>query len=131
MFRSRRSRKTRKTRKQKSRRGGAPTPIRDLISVAAYNDMPTDFRPSSAYDLPSSLRDIFSLALMQNLRRDDPTYNPLENEELLDDSFKIERIRGAEVAELFTGTMTDLDDNKIRNFLVDLQPGDRLKLTIV
>jgi len=128
---TRKFRKSRKVRKQKSRRGGAPTPIRDPIPVAAYNDTPTEFIPSFAYNDTTNLREMFSSALMQNLRRDDPTYNPLENEELLDDPFKIERIRGAEVAELFTGTMTDLDDNKIRNFLVDLQVGDRLKLTIV
>ena len=114
----------------KKTRGGAPAPIRELISVSAYDDRPTNFRPSYAYDLPSSLRDVFSLALMQNLRRDDPTYNPLSDTEEFVDEFKIERIRGTEVEELFTGTMSDLDDTKIKNFLVNLHVGDRLKLTL-
>jgi hypothetical protein len=127
---TRKFRKSRKVRKQKTRRGGAPTPISDLISVAAYNDTPTDFRPSSAFISPSTLREIFSIALMNNMRRDDPSYNPTIAEEFVD-SFQLERIRGADVVALFTGTMTELDDNKIRNFLVDLQLGDRLKLTIV
>jgi len=44
---------------RKTKRGGAPTPIRDKISVAAYNDMPTEFKPSSAYESPSTLREFF------------------------------------------------------------------------
>ena len=115
---------------RKTKRGGAPTPIRDKISVSAYNDMPTEFIPSSAYESPSTLREIFSMALMNNLRSDDPSYNPLTNTEEFVDPFKLERIRGSSVVELFNGTMTDLDDTKIRNFLVNLQVGDRLKLTL-
>jgi len=67
---------------------------------------------------------------MNNLRSDDSSYNPLTNTEEFVDPFKLERIRGSSVVELFNGKMTDLDDTKIRNFLVNLQVGDHLKLTL-
>lgn len=125
----RKSRKMRKSRKIK--RGGSPTvPISEEIMYTVYNGAEKNFKPNFAYDDPSILREIFSSDLMQNLRGDDPTYDQLTNTDEFVDPFKIERTRGQETDEVYHGTMTDWDDQKIKDFLLKLQPGDRLNLTI-
>ena len=129
----RKSRKMRKTRKvRKSRRGGFPAPIgepiNELIQFRVYNNAPDSFNPN--VETPDSMRAIFSLALIENMRGDDPDYNPLYNTDELDQSFKIHRIRGEVEEEIFSGEMPEWDNNKINDFLLGLQPGDVVKLTI-
>lgn len=121
------SRKLRKSRK--TRRGGVPAqPINELIQFRAYDDPPDSFNPNFA--TPDSMRAIFSLALIENMRRDDPDYNPLYNTDELDQPFKIHRIRGEVEEEIFSDEMSQWDNNKINDFLLGLQPGDVVKLTI-
>lgn len=118
----------RKTRK--SRRGGAPTPISEPIQFSAYDDQRSNFNPNFAYETPSILREIFSSALIHNMRRDDPDYNPLQNTDELDLPVIIQRISGEVEEEIFRGEMPQWDDQKIRDFLVKLKPGDHVRLTI-
>ena len=119
----------RKTRVRKTKRGGAPVPISEPIQFRAYNDEAKFIHPND--ETPDSMRAKFSLALIGNMRYDDPTYDPESSPpEELDQPFKIHRIRGVVVDEIFVGTMTDWDNNKINDFLVGLQPGDHIRLTI-
>ena len=120
---------------RKTKRGGSPAPIiepaqpiNEPIQFSAYDDPPSNFNPK--VETPDSMRAIFSLALIENMRHDDPDYNPLYNTDELDQPFKIHRIRGEEVKEIFSGEMPQWDNNKINDFLLDLQPGDVVKLTI-
>ena len=125
----RKSRKMRKIRKTK--RGGSPAPpapISEPIQFRAYDDAAENFNPNN--ETPESMRAKFSLALISNLRHDDPTYDRESPQEELDLPFKILRKRGEVDDPIFVGTMTDWDNNKINDFLLGLQPGDNIILTI-
>ena len=132
----RKSRKMRKSRKL--RRGGAPAPIsevivdprvtREDITFTVSNGTPQIFKPNFAYTNPSMLRYIFSLALMQNINSEYDLYS--EDPLVLNDDIEIHRIRGAEDILVFDGKMTDWYDERVQNFLVEIQPGDRVNLVI-
>jgi hypothetical protein len=126
---SRKFRKSRKMRKsKKSRRGGAPAPINELIYFRTYEDAPDSFNPN--VERPHSMREIFSSALIEHMRRDDPNYTLELNTQELGLPVIIQRIRGAVEEEIFRGEIPQWDDQKIRDFLVQLQPGDQVKLII-
>lgn len=122
----RKSRKTRKTRKV--RRGGVPAPISERIYFNTYEDEPDFFNPN--VETPNSMKEIFSSALIEHLRRDDPDYTLESNRQQLDLPVIIQRIRGEEVVEIFRGEIPDWNNDTITNFLSELQPGDRIRLTI-
>lgn len=123
----RKSRKMRKTRKVRKSRGGSPAPINELIQFRVY-DKDDFFNPY--VETPNSMRKIFSSALIENMRLDDQDYNTVYNTDELDQPFKIHRKRGEAEEEIFSGEMQQWDDNKINDFLLGLQPGDVVKLTI-
>ncbi len=130
----RKSRKTRKVRK--SRRGGVPAPISEpisqpiseLIYFRTYEDAPDSFNPN--VETPHSMREIFSSALIEHLRHDDSNYTLELNTQELGLPVIIQRIRGEVEEEIFRGEMPQWDDQKIRDFLLQLQPGDQVKLII-
>lgn len=122
----RKSRKMRKTRKV--RRGGVPAPISELIHFRTYEDAPDFFNPN--VETPHSMREIFSSALIEHMRHDDPNYTLELNRQELGLPVIIQRIRGEVEEEIFRGEIPHWDDQKIRDFLVQLQVGDQVKLTI-
>ena len=128
----RKSRKMRKTRKVRSRRGGVPAPINEPISeriyFRTYQDEPDFFNPN--VERPDSIKEIFSSALIEHMRRDDPNYTFESNSQVLGLPVIIQRIRGEEVVEIFRGEIPHWNNDTITNFLSELQPGDRIRLTI-
>ena len=112
----RKSRKMRKTRK-----GGSPLPI----TFAAYDDPPTVFNPNLA--TPDNIREFFSSALINNMN---PNVNLHSPQEKLGLPVKINRIRGEENVEVGVDDIDEWDNDTITNFLLELKPGDHVRLTI-
>ena len=112
----RKSRKMRKTRK-----GGSPLPI----TFAAYDDPPTVFNPNLA--TPDNIREFFSSALINNMNPNVDLHSPQEKLGL---PVKINRIRGEENVEVVVDDIDEWDNDTITNFLLELKPGDHVRLTI-
>ena len=121
-------RKSRKVKSRKSRRGGAPTPIREAI-LFTVSDMPPgtvrQFRPDYAFRMLDSLKELF-IQSVNDYKEEEP-----EDDTVLEEDIQIHRIRDAEDIIIFEGKIATWTNIQMQTFLSGLQVGDRVHIELI
>ena len=132
---SKRFRKFRKSRKSRKTKGGSPPSsqiINVMIPFTMSNVPKSNFRPSVAFGMPNSLKEIFTLAVFDHIHADDPVDDLFsQNEDILEPEnafVQIHRIRGAEDSIVFDGNIHDWTPAQIQEFLSNLLAGDVINI---